>query len=62
MASKFMKKCSTSLAIKKMQIKTNLDFISLQMKLPYSRAITIINAGEDVAKQEPLYTVVGNAN
>jgi hypothetical protein len=38
------------------------DFISPQLEWPYSRAKTTTNAGKDVVKQEPLYTVGGNAN
>jgi hypothetical protein len=37
-------------------------FISHLLEWPYSRAISITNAGKDVAKQEPFYTVGGNAN
>jgi hypothetical protein len=61
MVSKYMKKCSTSLAIKEMQIKTKLRFISPQLEWPESRVATT-NAGEDLVKQEPLYTVGGDAN
>jgi hypothetical protein len=41
--------------------KQPLDFISPQLEWPESRIITT-NAGEDAAKQEPLYTAGGNAN
>jgi hypothetical protein len=58
MASKYMKKCSISLVIKETQIKTTLRF----HLTPCSKAITATNADEDVAKQEPLYTVGGNTN
>jgi hypothetical protein len=57
-----MKKCSTSLAIKKCKSKLHVDFISLQLEWPYSRAITATNTGEDVVKEELLYAVGGNAN
>jgi hypothetical protein len=45
-----------------LQIKTTLRFHSPQLEWPYSRKITTTNAGEDVMKQEPLYTVGENAN
>jgi hypothetical protein len=41
--------------------KQHLDFILSQLEWQYSRARTT-NAGEDAAKQEPLYTVGRNAN
>jgi hypothetical protein len=40
----------------------NNTYISPQLGWPYSRAITTLNAGKDVVKQEPIYTVGGNAN
>jgi hypothetical protein len=53
MASKHMKKSLGSLVIK--------DFISPQLEwLPLKAKTT--NAGEDVVKQEPLYTLGGSAN
>jgi hypothetical protein len=59
-ASKCLKKCSTSLAKKKMEIKTTLWFHLTKLEWPESRAITTTNIGEDVVKQQPLYTVGGN--
>jgi hypothetical protein len=61
MASKYMKKCSTFLLIKESKSKLHQDFILPQLEWPYLRAITT-KVGEDAVKQEPLYTVVGNAN
>jgi hypothetical protein len=55
-----MKKCSISLVVKS-KSKQHLDFISPQLEWPESRATTT-NAGEDMGKQEPLYTVSGNTN
>jgi hypothetical protein len=53
MATKYMKKCSTSLVIKEMEIKTILRFHLTLVRMARSK-ITTTNAGEDVAKQEPL--------
>jgi hypothetical protein len=55
MASKYMKKCSTSLVIKEMQIKITLRF----QLIPVRMAVIKGNNNEDVAKQELLYTAVG---
>jgi hypothetical protein len=48
--SKYMKKCSTSLVIKEMQIKTTLRFRLTPVRMAINRVITATNAGKDVAR------------
>ena len=61
-AKKHMKRCSTSLIIREMQIKTTMRYHYTQSGWLLSKSLQAINAGEGVEKREPSYTVGGNAN
>ena len=50
-----MKRCSASLIIREIQIKTKWGIISHQSEWPPSRSLQTINAGEGVEKREPSY-------
>ena len=62
MANKHMRKCSTSVIIREMQIKTTLRYHFTPVRMSAIRKSASNNAGEGVEKREPSYTVGGNAN
>jgi hypothetical protein len=62
MAKKHMKKCSPSLAIKEMQIKTTLRFHLTPVGIAIIKTPPPTNVGEDVGKKELSYTAGGNAS
>ena len=62
MANKYMKRCSTSLIIREMEIKTTIRYHYTPVKMAAIQDLQAISAGEGVEKREPSYTVGGNAN
>ena len=59
MANIHMKRCSTSLIIREMQIKTTMRYHLMPVRMAAIQSLQAINAGEGTDKT---YTVGGNAN
>ena len=62
MAEKHMKRCSTSLIIREMQIKTTMRYHLTPTKMAIIKNLQTISAREGVEKKEPYYTVGGIVN
>ena len=62
MDNKHMKKCSISLIIREMQIKTSMRYQLTPVRMAILTSQQITNAKEGVEERVPSYTVGGNIN
>ena len=61
MANRHMNRCSTSLVIREMQIKTTVKLLT-PVRMVSSKSPQATNAGEGVVRRGPYCTVGGNIN
>ena len=62
MTNKQRKRCSISLIVREMQIKTTMRYHLTLVRMAIIEKSINNNAGEGVEKREPSYTVDGNEN
>ena len=62
MASKYMKRCSTLLILREMQIKTTTRYHLTPVRMAIIKSLQTVNAGEGVEKRDCSCPAGGNIN